>query len=58
MEGVGGMLLLFLPLFPLLVDRSLMSSLFWARTFCRISAVPVVVGGAGYSGETMFSIFS
>ena len=47
MEGVGGLLTLFLSLFPLLVERSLISYWFRAITCCRISPVPVAIGGSG-----------
>ena len=49
---------IFLPIFPLLVKRSLMSSWLWARTCCILSTVPVHMGGYGYSGETLFAIFA
>ena len=58
MEVVEGLLLLFMLLFPLLVERSRLSSWVWSRTFCRINAVPVAVWGAGSSGGThVFHIF-
>ena len=57
MDGVGGLLLLFLTLLPLLVDRSPTSSCFWEINFCRTYTVTVAVGGDGYLGGTQFDIF-
>ena len=57
MEGVGGLMLLVLPLSPMFAESIHIRSWFWARLWCIISAVPVAVGGDGSSGGTLFSIF-
>ena len=49
-EGVWGLLVLFLPLYPLLANISCIRSWFWERTCYRISVVPVELGGSGYWG--------
>ena len=56
-EGVGGLLVFFLPLLPSLAERSRISSWFCARTCCRNSAVPVI-GGTGYSCGELFTVFA
>ena len=57
MDELGGLLMFFLLILPLLDGRSYMSSWLWLKTCCRISAFPVAVGGAGYLGGTLFTIF-
>ena len=56
-EGVGGMLVFFLTLFPSLAEISCISSSFWARTCCRRSAMPEI-GGLGSSGGLLFTVFA
>ena len=58
MEGVGGLLVAFLTISPLLAERSHISSWLWSRTCCIISAVPVAVGGTVSLGGAMFTIFA
>ena len=56
-EEVGGLLQLFLQLYPLLVDRIHVRSWLRERTCCRISTVPVAMSGAGSSGRTLLARF-
>ena len=58
-EGVGGMLVFFLPLLPYLVEISFISSWFWAITCCKSSAVTAICGAGSLGGAllTMFAWF-
>ena len=58
MEGVGCLLVFFMPLLPVVVERIFMRYCFGGRTFCIIYAVPVAMVGDGSSGGTLFDILS
>ena len=58
-EGVGGLLIFFVLLYPLLSERICIRSWFLTRTCCRIDSTTVEIGGAGYlgGGGGLFTIF-